>query len=77
MVCYVGKILDRDYRITAQTRGFSINKKEGDELLNFPIEEARLRSLFLPTLIAVGSIIGYGWTLHARTVGITYPLKVL
>ncbi|KAF2253563.1 putative major facilitator superfamily transporter [Trematosphaeria pertusa] len=64
MAFCAGKILDRDYRITAQSRGLSVDKRVGEELLNFPIEEARLRSFFLPMLIAVSSIIGYGWALR-------------
>ncbi|KAF2802420.1 major facilitator superfamily transporter [Mytilinidion resinicola] len=30
----------------------------------FPIEEARMRSIFVPTFLATFSMIGYGWAVH-------------
>lgn len=43
-----GKLIDRDYRKVAQKHGFPVDKVGGDDLTIFPIEEARLRSIFLP-----------------------------
>jgi predicted MFS family arabinose efflux permease len=62
-----GKIIDRDYQKTASAIGHSINKIAGDDLTKFPIERARLRSIFWFITIAVACTLGYGWTLHART----------
>ena len=73
-----GKILDRDYRITAKAHNITINKVEGDDLLTFPIEKARLRSVFIPIGIVIVSAIGYGWSLFTRAVGTLFtPLERL
>ena len=63
-----GKIIDRDYRIVARRNGLPVEKKKGDDLTRFPIEEARTRSTFLPLSIAMVAIIGFGWVLQAQTV---------
>ena len=42
-----GKITDYDYRKTVVAHGFTINKASGDKLLEFPIEKARLRTVWL------------------------------
>lgn len=62
-----GKLIDRDYRIVAHKYDIPINQEGGDDLSRFPIEEARLRSIFAPTLLAMASLVGYGWAvdLHA------------
>ncbi|KAK8102611.1 MFS general substrate transporter [Apiospora sp. TS-2023a] len=56
-----GRWIDRDYRIVAQSHGLPINKVSGDDLLHFPVEEARLRSVALPTIVALVSVVAYGW----------------
>lgn len=63
----VGKIIDRDYRKTAAEVGFTVDKTKGDDLAKFPIEAARLRSIGYYVSISTICIIGYGWTLQART----------
>ncbi|RFU23948.1 hypothetical protein B7463_g12393, partial [Scytalidium lignicola] len=62
-----GKVLDRDYRCTAKAYNFTIDKKHGDELLDFPLEKARVTSIFYPITLAVVSTVGYGWCLERRT----------
>ncbi|KAL8833152.1 MAG: hypothetical protein Q9170_004454 [Blastenia crenularia] len=64
----VGKIMDYDYRKTAARAGFTIDKRKGDELAKFPIERARLRSIWYYVIISTMCTIGYGWTLEAKTV---------
>ncbi|KAI9781779.1 MAG: hypothetical protein M1839_005772 [Geoglossum umbratile] len=61
-----GKLLDRDYRITAKQIGFEINRKSGDDLARYPIEKARLRSTSIFIAINVATVVGYGWALKAR-----------
>lgn len=61
-----GKILDRDYRITAQKHGFRTDKKLDQDMANFPIEKARLRSVFLFLPAACVGLVAYGWVLHFR-----------
>lgn len=63
-----GKLIDRDYQIVARKHNFPINKVSGDDLSRFPIEEARMRSIFVPTFLAMFSMIGYGWAVHYHAV---------
>ena len=63
-----GKIIDRDYRIVAKRYRIKVEKKKGDHLAPFPIEEARTRSSFLPLGVAAVAIVGFGWVLKVQTV---------
>lgn len=40
-------ITDRDYRVTAKSHGLSIDRVRGDDILGFPIERARLRTVLM------------------------------
>ena len=62
-----GKIIDRDYKKTAASIGFTVDKVRGDDLTNFPIEVARLRSVFYFLFVVVASTAGYGWAIQSRT----------
>jgi hypothetical protein len=70
-VLTVGKVMNRDYRIVAGENNFVIDEVRGDDLSTFPIENARLRSIWYPLTIVVVSIAGYGWALHAEAVCIS------
>lgn len=61
-------IIDRDYRITAAAVGFTINKKQGDDLTKFPIEKARLRSIWYFMGLLIVCTLGYGWSIETETV---------
>ncbi|KAL9033781.1 MAG: hypothetical protein Q9214_007346, partial [Letrouitia sp. 1 TL-2023] len=61
-----GKLLDYEYRRTAQKYGLTVSKST-NEITNFPIEEARLHSVFYFITISTIATVGYGWTLQART----------
>ena len=61
-----GKLLDYEYRQTARRHGLPISKSS-NEITEFPIEEARLRSAFYFIILSAVATIGYGWTLQART----------
>jgi len=65
-----GKLIDRDYRKTAEMHGLSIDRVRGDDLRTFPIEQARLRSVFAPLIVTVISVIAFGWALDRRTVSV-------
>ncbi|KAI7777973.1 chloramphenicol resistance protein [Diaporthe eres] len=54
-----GMVIDRDYRITAAAVGFTINKKKGDDLSRFPIEKARLRSIWYFMGLLIICTVGY------------------
>jgi MFS family permease len=65
-----GRLLDRDYKVVDQSLGESIqNETRAQKLMRIPIEKARLRSSFYFMAVNIIAIIGYGWSLEARTVG--------
>ncbi|RSL88333.1 hypothetical protein CEP52_015265 [Fusarium oligoseptatum] len=70
------KWIDHDYRVVAKAHGLPINKVSGDNLLHFPIEEARIRSAFLPTFASFVSVLAYGW-LVAKHTHLAAPLACL
>ena len=57
-----------EYRRVASSSGFSIDRTRGDELLDFPIERARLRATYFYMSVAAVTTIGYGWALDKHTV---------
>ena len=61
-----GRITDYDYRKTATAHGFTINKVSGDKVVDFPIEQARLRSVWYYIAMSSTSTLGYGWALQTR-----------
>ena len=61
-----GKVLDRNYAITAKRIGFSVDKKKGDDLTHFPIERARSRGCAYFLLISLCTSIGYGWAIETH-----------
>lgn len=63
-----GKILDIDYRLTAAKYGVSAENRKAQDLDNFPIEEARIRSLTYSLLVCGLLIVGYGWLLQRQVV---------
>ncbi|KAG8158520.1 hypothetical protein KVR01_011642 [Diaporthe batatas] len=63
-----GMVIDRDYRVTAAAVGFTINKKSGDDLRKFPIEKARLRSIWYFMGLLIACTVGYGWSVETKTV---------
>ncbi|KAK8041900.1 major facilitator superfamily transporter [Apiospora rasikravindrae] len=63
-----GRILDWDYRHTAAKEGAPVDRKRGDDDLGqFPIEHARLRSVKFSVALCSFFIVGYGWSLQQRT----------
>ncbi|KAJ0114644.1 chloramphenicol resistance protein [Diaporthe amygdali] len=61
-----GYMLDWYYRRTAKSIGFSIDKKRGDDLSNFPIEKARIVPLYFFVAVGIVAVIVYGWVLELR-----------
>lgn len=68
-----GRLLDYDYQRVARSlpqdddAASSGRSRTANDLLTFPIEKARLHSIFPFLCIASAATIGYGWTLEART----------
>ena len=63
----VGMVSDYYYRQTARAYNFSIDRVRGDDLKNFPIEKARLRTVWFYITISATATLGYGWTLEYQT----------
>ncbi|KAJ5774118.1 MFS general substrate transporter [Penicillium paradoxum] len=60
-----GKIMNRDYRLTARAHNMTIDATHGDDLTVFPIEKARFRSIWYSICATGIATTGYGWTLHS------------
>ncbi|CCC11158.1 hypothetical protein SMACR_03864 [Sordaria macrospora] len=60
------KLLDHDYRRTAKALGVTVDQRRGDDLAEFPIEYARLRTCKWITAVCGPLIVGYGWALQGR-----------
>jgi len=59
-----GKLMDRNYKATANQIGHTVDSDRGDDLSQFPIEKARTRgSLYFLAILAC-DLIGYGWALQ-------------
>ena len=69
-----GKLLDRDYVRTAQRYNLPVDKSTND-LSNFPIEHARLLSVFPLLAISTTATVGFGWALNQHT-SIAVPLTL-
>jgi len=67
-----GKLLDRDYIRTAKRYNLPVDKSTND-LSNFPIEQARLLSVFPLLVISTSATVGFGWALNQHT-SIAVPL---
>lgn len=63
-----GRLIDYDYKAVAKSHNLHVDRLSGDNLRQFPIEKARLRSIQIPTLLTCGSMIGYGWAVYKRAV---------
>ena len=60
-----GKLMDRNYKITAKQSGFTINRVSGDDMNCFPIENARSRGSWYLLAISILALGGYGWAVQA------------
>ncbi|UKZ83336.1 hypothetical protein TrVFT333_011144 [Trichoderma virens FT-333] len=61
-----GKLLDRNYAITAKNHNVEAPEKNETSRTDFPLEVARYRNCFAFILIQVLLVIGYGWAVHFR-----------
>ena len=59
--------MDRDYRTVARAHKIPVDRVKGDDLTQFRIERARLRSSWYFLASTVVSVGGYGWTLAFKT----------
>lgn len=61
-----GYLLDWNYRRVAKKIGFSIDKKRGDDLSQFPIEKARIVPVYFFVSVGLVANVLYGWVLELR-----------
>ena len=72
---FTGKLLDRDYRIISKHHPRPVDVSSHN-LSDFPIERARLRSVFIFIAMNTFATAGYGWALASRT-HVAVPLIML
>ncbi|KAK4040134.1 major facilitator superfamily domain-containing protein [Parachaetomium inaequale] len=56
-----GKLVDRNYLVTAKQHGFEVKDKGKHDIREFPIEAARYRHCLILVFIEMLLVIGYGW----------------
>lgn len=61
-----GYMLDWNYRRVAHKIGFTVDRRRGDDLSNFPIERARITPLYVFVTVGLIAMILYGWVLEMR-----------
>jgi hypothetical protein len=59
-----GKAMDHNYKHAAAKIGFMVDRVSGDDLANFPIEEARSRGCAYLLVLSFGVMLGYGWSIE-------------
>lgn len=62
-----GRMMDRNYEITATQIGHQIDRDCGDNINQFPIEKARTRGSWYLLGVLSLVLIGYGWALDQRS----------
>jgi multidrug resistance protein len=68
-----GRLMDRNYKITARDAGWTVDKVVGDDLHHFPIELARSRGSYVLLLVSTATLVAYGWCVD-RSVHMSVPL---
>ena len=59
-----GQLMDYNYKRIARKEGFTIDRKRGDDLRNFPLEKARIQILYPPLFLGIAALLCYGWVLE-------------
>ncbi|KAI0166548.1 major facilitator superfamily transporter [Xylariaceae sp. FL1272] len=72
-----GKVLDLEYAKTAKSRGYDTEKVRNQSHDEFPIEIARLRSMFYLVAATTVGMVAYGWTVQARVLPIIMAFGTL
>lgn len=65
----LGKFIDWNYRRTVERLEKELGGQYDRKSPEFPLEETRLRGVYLLTAVTVVGLIGYGLTLKFRWVG--------
>lgn len=72
----VGKMMNWNYARVAKSIGVSADRKRGEDLRKFPIERARLDLMWPWTILAIITIIVWGWVVSSGT-SLAAPLVIL
>ena len=56
--------MDYNYKRVATKAGFRIDKKRGDDMRNFPLEEARIQVIWPMVYFGIAAYVAYGWALE-------------
>jgi predicted MFS family arabinose efflux permease len=65
---FSGALLNNAYRNARTAKGLPTDKAVGDDLDNFPVENARLSVIWIPMLLTACSVLVFGWVLHYHLV---------
>jgi MFS family permease len=68
-----GRLLDWNFRRLATQLGITIDRKHMDKMRHFPIERARIQSVFFANAVQTSTMLCYGWTLE-RHAPLAVPL---
>lgn len=61
-----GKLMDRNYSNTARKCNIDVDRKKGDDLKDFPIENARYQNCLPFLSLEVALVVGYGWVVQSH-----------
>jgi MFS family permease len=59
-----GRLMDWNYKKTAQEAGIPVSRASGDNIDQFPIEEARSKRFVTIIAVSMCVVIGYGWVVQ-------------
>ncbi|KAI1267032.1 chloramphenicol resistance protein [Xylariaceae sp. FL1019] len=62
-----GMLADWNFRRIAKKLNVTIDRKRGMDMMNFPVEKARLQLIYPLIPIGAAATIGYGWALQRET----------
>lgn len=71
-----GKMVDWNYRRHARKHGVAVDKKRQQDLIDFPIEKARLEIALPLFYLGSAAVIGYGWVMDTK-VSLAGPIVLL
>ena len=64
LVC--GKLIDVNYKRMAKRNNITIDRKGGEDLSNFPIENARVQVMYPLLALGIAALVAYGWVLQVE-----------
>lgn len=71
-----GRLVDWNYRRHAKRRGFPVVKNRQQDLIDFPIERARLEIALPLFYLGAAAVLGYGWMMDHK-ISLAGPIIIL